>query len=88
MPYVDRARRQVLDAGHPPATSGDLAYVLTKELLSYLEHHGEQFQTHSEILGALEATKLEWYRRRLAPYEDEKCEVNGDVYDPLGSGPK
>ena len=29
----------------------------------------------------LECAKLELYRRVAAPYEDEKIDQNGDVYD-------
>jgi len=32
-------------------------------------------------IGMLECAKLELYRRRLAPYEDEKIKENGDVYE-------
>lgn len=31
--------------------------------------------------GALECTKLELYRRRVADYEDQKIADNGDAYE-------
>lgn len=37
------------------------------------------FQKISNILGALETCKQEFYRREAAPYEDDKLAVNGDV---------
>jgi hypothetical protein len=35
------------------------------------------------MIGVLECAKLELYRRVAAPYEDAKCEDNGDVYDSI-----
>lgn len=34
----------------------------------------------NELIGALECTKLELYRRMAAPYENIKSDTNGDVY--------
>jgi len=33
------------------------------------------------VIGALEACKLEFYRRAVVPYEDKKIKENGDVYE-------
>lgn len=38
-----------------------------------------RFKDMVEIIGALEATKLEIYRRLIGPYEDTKLKKNGDV---------
>ena len=32
------------------------------------------------LIGVLECAKLELYRRVAAPYEDDKIDENGDVY--------
>lgn len=32
------------------------------------------------MVGALESAKLELYRRKVSPYEDQKIEANGDVW--------
>lgn len=34
----------------------------------------------NELIGALECTKLELYRRMASPYEDKKSKDNGEVY--------
>ncbi len=34
-------------------------------------------------MGALEGSKLEFYRRIAAPYENKKMKENGDVYEEL-----
>jgi len=51
--------------------------ILAKE---YLIVHGKGYRTMNEVLGAFDAASKEFYRRVVAPYEDEKIEQNGDVY--------
>jgi len=86
MPYVEKARRYELDKqgaarlGEFCATSGELNYVITRLCLSYLDRHHRRYATMNEILGVLSAVGFEFYRRVVADYEQEKIEVNGDVY--------
>lgn len=85
MPYISQDRRDELEP-YPvykfeaPQTPGELNFVLTCEFRAYLQRKGRSYATMNEILGVLEAVKLEFYRRVIAPYENEKCEQNGDVY--------
>ena len=37
------------------------------------------YRDYRNFIGELEAAKLEIYRRQIAPYEDEKIKINGDV---------
>jgi hypothetical protein len=81
MPYIIRKLRgPVLKAG--ASNVGELTYVLTKTVLDYLARipNPPRYRDYAEVLGALESTKLELYRRVVGPYEDKKCEENGDVY--------
>jgi hypothetical protein len=55
---------------------GELTYAIYRLLLNY---QAANFAEHSAVLGAVEAAKLEYYRRKVAPYEDEKIKENGDV---------
>ena len=86
MPYIPQERRKQFDevgkSGHHPKLDvpGELAYELTLKIVKYLKYHGRSFTTISDILGALEATKLEFNRRVIVPYEDDKRAQNGDVY--------
>jgi hypothetical protein len=57
-----------------------LNYLITSELDNYLMIHGHSYRTMNDILGALEGAKLEFYRRVVVPYEEEKRIENGDVY--------
>ena len=84
MPYISEERRR----GLKPVTAafntgiqipGELNYLITMLAKAYMKQHGESYQTHNDIVGALEGAKLEWYRRRVAPYEDVKKTENGDV---------
>lgn len=80
MPYIDKARRRVIDQGAPCVTAGELNYVITRVLDDYLEVVGLRYSTLNEVVGVLECAKLELYRRIAAPYEDWKLAENGDVY--------
>ena len=79
MPYIDKDRRlYVLKNG--ATTAGELNYLFTYWLNKYLKDNGEKYQTYNDMIGALEGTKIELYRRKIAPYEDMKKRTNGDVY--------
>lgn len=80
MPYIDQASRDLIQWGNPPQTSGELNYVLTKTIKTYLDLNGLSYGTINDIVGALEGAKLEFYRRVAAPYEAKKIAENGDVY--------
>lgn len=63
----DRAKR----AGH-------LNFIITK-LLHTACGNEMRYSDHNEAIGVLECAKLELYRRRTAPYEDQKIKEEGDV---------
>lgn len=60
-------------------TPGELNYAITEIILDYADNH-PGYQGINDVLGALEGAKLEFYRRYVAKYEDEKIQENGDVY--------
>jgi hypothetical protein len=92
MPYIKQEDRAYLrditsefhkaDINNP----GELNYLISKICKRYLDakkHQGNSYeanyQAFNDVLGALEGAKLELYRRRLAPYEDNKILENGDI---------
>lgn len=85
MPYIDPRDRErldqelipLLDPGHGPQTEGELNYCITRLLCTSALRRYADF---NGILGVLEAAKQEFYRRVVAPYEDEKVRVNGEVF--------
>lgn len=80
MPYLTPSNRAYVDAYDDPTQPGELTYLLTKVVMKYVERCGPRFAIFAEAMGALEATKQEFYRRVVAPYEDQKMQENGDVY--------
>jgi hypothetical protein len=45
--------------------------------------YGKKYSEMAQAVSVLEMAKLEYYRRRAAPYEDNKAYQNGEVYEPL-----
>ena len=86
MPYIDPEDRErvVMDG---PETPGELNFRVIELINDYIDASGEpvSYALFNEILGVLEAAKLEFYRRMVVPYEDLAMENNGDVFD-LGIG--
>lgn len=80
MPYIPKGQKDKLDKGASPENVGELTYVLYKTCLDYIDGQAPaRFECYAGVLGALESTKAELYRRRIAPYEDAKILENGDV---------
>ena len=82
MPYISQHDREMLMLGWAlpkPKTAGELNYVVTLLIHEYLENNGNNYQAMNDILGALDGCSKEFYRRKVAPYEDIKIEQNGDV---------
>lgn len=80
MPYITMQRRQELtDPEKWPQNAGELNYLFTLLCKGYFIRKGD-YQAINDVLGALEACKLEFYRRVVVPYEDQKIKENGDVY--------
>lgn len=94
MPYIKQEERDQID----PKLKEMLDHmgVLTPGQFVYMMYQICQWQTSfggtgdlpvgwgsaSRVLADLEATKLEFYRRVVAPYEDQKIQENGDC-EPL-----
>ena len=84
MPYINQRDRQYYQL--PPElrlslnTPGHLNYVFTQVILAYLTNVPVNYQAFNDCIGALEACKLELYRRLVCDYENRKITENGDVY--------
>lgn len=78
MPYIKQNRYEV--AQEFPTNSGELNYAITQLIKNYLGRLGLQYHTINDCLGALEGAKIEFYRRVVVPYEEDKIVENGDVY--------
>ncbi len=93
MPYISKEKREVLDPviedliqafrglqSDDPLdnTQANLNYVISR-LLDRM--YTSNYQEIVNALGTLVATALEYYRRVAAPYENQKCHDEGDVYN-------
>jgi hypothetical protein len=81
MPYIPKKRREELFRFGNPRIAGELNFMFCQIAQNYIYRQGESYQNYNDIMGALEGAKLEIYRRLIAPYENKKCEINGDVFD-------
>ena len=79
MPYISNENKWALQKRYP-RTSGELNYKITELIIKYVQSMGLCYDTINDIMGALEGSKAEFYRRVAAPYEDLKARLNGDVY--------
>lgn len=93
MPYIPASDRPAYHediaklgarlASQPPEKrKGHANYVITQILrMAWGVHNpeGESYSNYADITGTLECSKLEIYRRWIAPYEDQAIEKNGDV---------
>lgn len=84
MPYINPDRRELLDdpleeLAREVQTEGELNYCIYKLASLYIAKVGESYDSLSLCSSAMEHAKLEWYRRRVAPYEDVKIAENGDI---------
>ena len=79
MPYIKQSDR--IEALICPETPGQLNYAITQLLVTYLKASPDYGYTAlNDCIGALEAAKLEFYRRVVIPFENAKKDANGDVY--------
>jgi len=88
MPYIDRKSRMKIDpkieelskavTSLGPKILGNLNYSITQ--LVRWTANPSSYADYASLVGMLETMKLEFYRRAVAAYEDEKIKENGDVY--------
>ena len=79
MPYISENERQAIAEGCTPITAGQLNYAIHLLIDDYIIKNGLNYQTCNDVMGALQGVQQEFYRRKVAPYEDEKKDQNGDI---------
>jgi len=90
MPYIKKEDRKKFDSviedfmdaltehGFQPVSEGELNYVISKIIWGMFDKK-PSYKLGNNLMGVLECVKQEFYRRRLANYEDEKRKENGDI---------
>lgn len=89
MPYITQTERErfqpvlvplVAELFRKKSSIGVLNYLITILCKGYIQSNGCSYETLNAVVGALECAKLEFSRRFVNPYEDEKIKENGDIY--------
>ena len=80
MPYIVKSIRESLEQGRVPTKPGELNYLMSQLVKGFLAINGESYTSFNAVVGVLECLKLELYRRKIANYEQDKCNENGDVF--------
>lgn len=85
MPYIKQTDRlkldKVLDEYMKVAdnlTAGELNFLISS-MIWYLFDNKKGYTKANELMGVLSGVSQEFYRRRVAPYEVEKINENGDL---------
>jgi hypothetical protein len=82
VPYIEREKRiELVNLTRCPVTAGELNFCITDYINWYVSTKGMSYQTINDVIGACEGAKLEFVRRFMGKYEDQKRIQNGDVYD-------
>ena len=85
MPYIhpeNRDRFTYLDSEleslckYDKLNAGEIQYIIA---LMIKHSRPENYQDMNDVMGALAGAQMEFYRRTVAPYEDTKITLNGDV---------
>lgn len=91
MPYIKQNKRSIIDlqvehlikaicaaADTLDEVDGNANYAITKIIYGLYSEGG--YAVKANALKTLLAVALEYYRRIMAPYEDQKRDENGEVY--------
>ena len=83
MPYIKQKDRAKFDAHIEELLKydllpGDLNYIFSR-LAHGQFNKSVSYTNGNQIVGAFECAKMEFYRRWLVPYEEEKIKENGDI---------
>lgn len=79
MPYIKQKQRAELER-RAPQNAGELNYILSRRVSEYIGDIGISYQTLHDVVGVLRDVATEIERRFMAPYEDSKGRVNGEVF--------
>lgn len=84
MPYIKQEDRKEFEEdlnniSKNICSKGDLTYCFYKLCCNFVNMRKLNYETLSTTTSCLEDAKLEFYRRKIAPYEDKKIIENGDI---------
>ena len=85
MPYIAQDDRNDFDdfrnevANVDLKTAREIQYMIAIIVAEFMKNSDYRYQDMNNVMGALNGANLEFYRRYVAPYEDECIIKNGDV---------
>lgn len=85
MPYISQEDRKDFEYFRQvvkevePTTAGEVQYMIAIITAEFMKNSDYRYQDMNNVMGALNGANLEFYRRYVAPYEDECIAKNGDV---------
>ena len=83
MPYIKQETRNDIRKIFKDAdiinNAGELNYIITNIVLSYIQHKGLRYKTLNDVHGVLSCVGAEIKRRVTDPYEDSKIRDYGDL---------
>jgi hypothetical protein len=80
VPYIADEVKQALSDGRPPASVGQLTWVITQLMAVYFVQHGLHYHTICEVKGAVHGALDDLQERIVAPYEEKKRAENGEAW--------
>ena len=92
MPYITGPRREVFALLEEELkstridTPGELVYLFCRIADLYVSQRLREFRIMNDVVGALENAKLEFHRKVVANYENEKELESGTVWGQWGLG--
>jgi hypothetical protein len=93
MPYITQDDRfcsddelRVSGIHFVPKNAGELNFIISTFIANYIREKGLKYANLNEMVGALECAKMELNRVIIGPYEDQKIQENGPVYDGILKG--
>ena len=88
MPYITQERRlELIQEDSLPETPGELNFVISDTIDSYLCAQGISYGTLNTVIGVLACVQAEVYRRIAAAYEDVRLEQHGEVFFSVAPDP-
>ena len=81
-PFVEQLANAIFAQVPQVSRAGAMNFAISRLIVQlYGNVDLQSYKAINEIVGVLECTKLEFFRRVAAPFEDGKMVEHGDVYD-------
>lgn len=84
MPHCTHGVIASLEDGRKPMEAGELTAMLYKECVEFVVRKGRGYSAYCVVMGSLIGCLLEFYRKKVAKYEDEKIADNGEYKGNIG----